>query len=226
MGPKIDVMEREWKNSNFSCASKQGARWRWPVTNQIKFAPTWPPWLPPSLSVSGCTFPSSPPPPPGRQAPARAALSSPLPGFSGSAPSPTRLLAAVAPSGARPRFLALLVGRILGYRTAGVPASTLSFLGVTCLFVSWVDAAAAAAVLMTGGAKEVELFRWGENRVNGRRGGGGGRGGGADTIGAVPQVRQVLTGTARLLRLRLRRMRRHSPRCGSTLSCMLAQDLV
>ena len=43
-----------------------------------------------------------------------------------------------------------------------------------------------------------------------RGGGGGGRAAGAG--GAVPQVREVLAGAAQLLRLRLRRMRRHSPR--------------
>jgi hypothetical protein len=33
MSPKIDVMVREWKNSNFSCASKQG------VSPQLKWTP-------------------------------------------------------------------------------------------------------------------------------------------------------------------------------------------
>jgi hypothetical protein len=70
-------------------------------------------------------------------------------------------------------------------------------------------------VLVTGAAEEEEVFRrGGESRGDGRRGGGGG-GGGADTGGAVPQVRQVLAGAACLLRLRLRRMRRRSPRCVS-----------
>lgn len=53
--------------------------------------------------------------------------------------------------------------------------------------------------------------------VNGGGGGagcfvfrGGGRAAGAG--GAVPQVREVLAGAAQLLRLRLRRMRHHSPR--------------
>lgn len=46
----------------------------------------------------------------------------------------------------------------------------------------------------------------------GAGGGGAEAAGAAGAGGAVPQVREVLAGAPQLLRLRLRRMRRHPPR--------------